>query len=303
MKKSFGAWLYGAQDEFLQEIKDYNDAVRPERQVRYLYPHIGKMYFPSPAEPKVPAPIFHAERLNFYVQYCQNHPSLELQVHPMIDGSIKDAGKNSPKPVYVEQLAESLAEKLRPFLGKIHGLHLDIEPVLPGHEYMYQIFKKRVAEYCNLPLSIAVGRRQNLSSVCSLVDMAVLMLYDCGEHGEPTPLAPEIYAKRARARLAHFREYTDQAGCYTSVGLPAAVTGHEYEGEVGSPPSRRMDDYLRSIWHDVLSFLETPKSTGITLWNIRNKKEFPKKEINGKKGTLLFPATIEKAVCNFIQTH
>lgn len=277
LNKGFGVWMYGASVQFLDDITSYNHLVQPERQILYLYPYSEVVNFtllgrgnPVPESVRTFPGV-----LDFYAEKIPKGISL----FPMIDGSFYNQELDRRVTIpekKVEELAEHLHEKYALYVSRIQGIHLDFEPVLEEHLSLYRILKKRLAEPLNLPLSIAVGRRGHHAPLFREVDDVVLMCYDCNADPKDIYVPPEIYTHRAKSRIASFLKNVQEAGCYFSIGLPAAATSFEYEtrkelsGAVISGATS-MVDYLKDIYDYVMDISSTStKFRGITLWTLKN---------------------------------
>jgi hypothetical protein len=243
MKKSI--WIYDDSLKNINLIKKYNS---DKGKIKNLYTYFASIGFSS-----------NNLELNFDITNSWKNKNLSL--FPIIDsneGSIL-ASLNKSK---IENILEKVTF-LIPKLGKIDGLHLDIEPYNSKHMIFYELVKKKT----NKKITAALGKWDK--EVLYFLDSAVLMNYDLS-------LNPKEYQSKFSSNLDKFVEDCENVNCRWSIGIPLVATHTEYTKKTDINKNRSsngfpMKEYFLPAIEKISNYKKLPNFNGISIWAVLKK--------------------------------
>jgi hypothetical protein len=207
VKKGTGAWVYGNNQRFVNEISAFNQMVKdPDKKIRYLFCYAGSVETEKLTGFDTSVGSFYKKRLP------------ECEVYANIDGYPSINGISDKN---LAELGKEIADKINAD-PNITGLHLDIEPYEPTQARLIEEYKKHSSK----PVTISVDADSPmLDKLMPLADIVVLMNYDLGRD-------PVTYAKRSKDATLNLLDTAIKNHGNVMIGLPFIATHHEFQYRV-----------------------------------------------------------------------
>lgn len=250
-KKGTGAWIYGTNQRFVNEIIAFNQMVKdPDKKIRYLFCYTGSVETERLTG-------FDASVGNFYKKQLP-----ECEIYANIDGEPSINGISDKR---LAELGREIADKINGDKN-IAGLHLDIEPYEPTQARLIEEYKKHSSK----PVTISVDADSpQMDQLMTIADMVVLMNYDLGRD-------PATYTKRSKDATLSLLDTAVKNHGNVMIGLPFIATHHEFQFKVKNTKPKEttqsgytMADFLKGGLEgcrEATKTLGNKNFVGVSIW-------------------------------------